>query len=279
MKNKNYALHIFALGVLFIFGNTIISMPTNVFNVYFLGFMCLISYALILLARLMIYLSPKSKIIMYALNISVLLLSVWGAVTTFADFITFLKAEQLPQASVMLLSTVLIAVTLAFVYSSDLAVYKYGLLVALIAVVFVVICFAGGISVFNFSSVKSTLTAPQFSVMSFIKYFLPVAVLPFFINYGKTYAKSLRLGIAAGFTGLLLCVMQVALTFGDISRVAYPYLKAVGVLSSGSLFTRLDGFIYFVFFVTSLIKITICTKVARSYIIQIIFPRRKVGGD
>ena len=145
MKNKNYALHIFALGVLFIFGNTIISMPTNVFNVYFLGFMCLISYALILLARLMIYLSPKSKIIMYALNISVLLLSVWGAVTTFADFITFLKAEQLPQASVMLLSTVLIAVTLAFVYSSDLAVYKYGLLVALIAVVFVVICFAGGI--------------------------------------------------------------------------------------------------------------------------------------
>lgn len=279
MKNKNCALHIFALSVLFVLGNTIISMPTNMFNLYLLAFMCAISYALIVFARLMIYLSPKSKIIRCAVDISVSLLALWGVVTVFADFITFLKAEQLPQANIMLLSTVLIAVTFAFVFSSNLAIYKYSLLVALISGVFIVICFVSGIKAFNFSSVYLSLTAPQFSAISFVKYFLPVTILPFFINCSKTSSKSLSIGLAVGFIVLFLCVMQAVLTLGDISDVAYPYLKAVGVMSSGSLFTRLDGFVYFVFFVTSLIKITICAKVAKNYIIQIIFPRRKVGGD
>ena len=279
MENKNYTLHIFAISILFVLGNTITSMPTNMFNIYFLSFMCATSYILIVIARLMMNLSQKSKIILYAVNILVLLLAVWGAAATFTDFIIFLKAEQLPQANVMLLSTVLVAVAIAFISSSDLAVYKYGLLVVLIAGAFVAMCFVGGIKTFNFSSLDLIFTAPQFSVMAFIKYCLPIAVLIFFTNSKKTPAKSLSFGLAVGYTVLLLCVIQVVLTFGSIGGITYPYLKAIGVMSSGSLFTRLDGFIYFVFFVTSLIKITICAKVAKSYIVKIIFPRRKVGGD
>ena len=43
----------------------------------------------------------------------------------------------------------------------------------------------------------------------------------------------------------------------------YPYAMAISTVTFGNLFSRLDGFSYFIYFVTALIKITVCVDVIK----------------
>lgn len=263
MQTKKCTPHILAFSAMFVLGNALISMSVNLLNIYSLIFSGIVSLALIFAARLLINWGRKNKIISYILTAFVSVLAVWGAVTTFYDFINFLKSEQLPQAKIVLLSAVFIGVIVVFAKSSDLAFYKYSLLVAIIGGVFTAVCFIGGIRNFEFSLFKSIFATPHFSTAPFVKFFLPIMLLHVFTHSGDKPTKPIAIGVVIGFFALFLCVIQVILTLGDTADISYPYLKAVSVISSGSLFTRLDGFVYFLFFVTALIKITVCIKAVK----------------
>lgn len=266
MKTKKYEPHIFAFSAMFVLGNAIISMPIKMLNIYFLIFSGIISFVLIFFTKLMISLGQKSKMTFYVIAVFVLVLAIWGAVTAFLDFIIFLKSEQLPQANVVLMSMVLAGLIVTFVRSSDWAFYKYSLLVAIVGAVFVAVCFMGGIGSFDFSLSKFIFAVPNFSLASFVKLFLPIMLLPFVADTQDKSIKPIVSGAAVGFAILLVCAVQVSLTIGNTKGISYSYLKAVSVISSGSLFTRLDGLVYFLFFVTAVIKITVCVKVAKKII-------------
>ncbi len=266
MKTKKCAPHILALSAMLVLGNAVISMSVNVLNIYSLIFFGIISFTLIFVAKLLLNLGQKSRTIFYIIVVFTSALALWGAVTTFIDFINFLKFEQLPQANVVLLSAVLVGVVIVFACSSELAFYKYSLLVAIIGSMFVALCFVGGVRNFKLSLSEFIFAAPNFSFTTYAKFFLPVMLLPVFANVKDKPTLPIVLGVAVGFLVLLVCVIQSTLTLGDTSDIAYPYLKAVSVISSGSLFTRLDGFVYFLFFVTALIKITVCIKVIKKAI-------------
>ena len=85
-------------------------------------------------------------------------------------------------------------------------------------------------------------------------------ILPLVANQNT---KAIFGGVSTGFALILVTSLQTALTIGVDSGVLYPYLKSVGVISSGSLFTRLDGLVYYLFFTTSLLKIVIGISVIK----------------
>lgn len=263
MKNSHYTSHIFSLCALFVLGNAIILMPFYESGSFLSVLICAaLSLLLILLINLLIKWGEKNKSVLYVVATVISIAAIYGAATTFFDYLKFLKSIQMPQTSGILLSSALLGLIMFFTLNSTSAIFKYSLLVAIIGVIMIAICFIVGIRNFEFVGFKTNLLKFNFSIGVFLRLFSALAVVPLLVwlKFKNTSAKPLFLGTAAGFFVLCLCIVQSVFTLRVANDISYPYLKAVGVISSSSLFTRLDGLVYFVFFVTAVVKITVCVK-------------------
>lgn len=263
---KKYSLHRFSLCFLFVLATLAANSP-----IYHIGFFSLIlcgaiSLVLIFLLCILLNLGQKNKTVFYITTCCVALAAALGAVTGFLDFFTFLKTVLLPQSSAILLFVALVLLVLFFLKTPIDALFKYSLFTALICALIIALCFISGIKTFDFNALNNALT-PDFKFDTAL-YFLPIIVLPFFIKCETDNTKPMFLGTGAGVAGVLLCSLQSILILGADNDIPFPYLKAVGVISSGSLFTRLDGLVYFLFFVTTIIRITVCIKAIAKIVFQ-----------
>ncbi len=257
MTKQNYIPHIFALSFIFTLGNAIIIMPaTNFIN---LILSCALSLALVLLVSLLLKWGQKNKAVYLITALLLCAVTIYGAATTFLDYINYLKTEQTLQLNKFLLAFVLAVIIIFFASSKKQAIYKYCLFTFVILVAIMLISLAGGIKIFDYKNLKVSLFDFSFLPKQFFCFFLPIAVLPI-LNNNKEIKPTVY-GILLGFAFLLLAALQVALTLGTSHTIKIPYLKAISAISSGSLFTRLDGAIWFLFFVSAIVKIAICVKV------------------
>ena len=76
----------------------------------------------------------------------------------------------------------------------------------------------------------------------------------------KSLLKSTVLGIAIGGALLTLVIANSVLVFGEgyAAEIKFPYTSAVSTFSVGTLFTRLDGFAYFIVLTVNFLKGTLC---------------------
>lgn len=258
MKKQNYSLHIFSLCFLFVIGGAILSSwyyESSLFTLLAATFFSLLAlcFSTVLLNR-----GQKYKLAYFVFALIVFCAALYGAIDTFIDLFCFFGTIVFSKTNAILLLSALLFIIFFFAYSSDFAILKYGLFVAFFCVTIILICFFGGIKSFDLFYLRELLK-PNFESKSFIKLVLPNLILPVFVNNVSPRAKSSFLGIAAGFVGCAVCFLQAALTFGNMD-INFSYLHAVGVLSSGSLFTRLDGLAYFLIFAGCVVRIAICVK-------------------
>lgn len=257
MKTQNFLPHIFALCALTVF--VPLGAATSVWSVLILT---VLSLALLFVLCKLITESAGCKTAFYIAFFISCAAAVYGAVTTFFDYINFLKLVQLPQTSAVFSATVFSLLIIIFVANQRKAIYKYSLCVAIIATFILIICFLGGIKYFDFSHFKVMLKTSAATPAYYIRHLSVVAAIPLFVfaDNKKLPQNTVLGGVVVGLLSLALCTLQSVLTLGG-SNYNYPYLYAVSVISSGSLFTRLDGFVYFLFFVFAVIRITICLKI------------------
>ena len=263
METQKYQPHIFAICSLFVLGNAVITMPFYKSKSIFLFVLISLVFSLfiICITSLLLNLSTKSKFIFYITAAAVSAAAIHGAVSTVIDYLGFIKSVQLPQTSIFLSGAAIILTVVAFLFVKSGAIYKYGLLVALISGVFILIVFISGLKSFDFSILKTALNKTDISVKELFYCFSSCAVLPAFVfltNDKSLWLKYTLGGTATGFSALTICAAQSIFTLGNAMDISYPYIKAVSIISSGSLFTRIDGFVYFVFFSSAIIKITVC---------------------
>ncbi len=260
---KKYNPHIFAVSFLFVLGNSIITLPFFEFNfilhIVLSGALCLIFMFAVFLIVLF---CNKFKLLYYIVLIAFALISVCAALSAFYDFGLFLKTEQLPQVNNFLLAVMLIVAVIPFVLSKDSAFYKYCLLCGVLCFLIIALGLICQIRHFNFSATLLNFKYNAFSITAFFNCFSHLLLLPVFVlqSSGQSYVKSAFLGTAFGFLLLLLCSVASVLTLGQSNNLLFPYIKSIGIISSGNLFTRIDGLFYFLFFVTSITKITVCIK-------------------
>ena len=261
MQKTGYTLHIGSLFMLLVLGNAILNLPFN--SLFSLLLATVLSLTLIALTLFVLKRYKSSKVLFYTVSVVILLLAVYNTIICFYDYTCFLSKEQLPDTSISLLVLALLVVIIFCSVSRNNAFLKYCLFMSLISAFLIFISFLAGIKNFDFALAKALFSKPYFSLKDFLHYFSALLVAVFFIFTSKkqTTARPVFWGMLSGFFILTLCFAQCALTLGNISDISFPYLKAVGVISTGSLFTRLDGFVYFLFFVSSLTKISICLKV------------------
>ena len=281
MKAANYSPHIFSLFALFVCGNAIITQPFGASNSIF----CFVIYAAaaILVYVLCMALAKwffKNKLVFYGALMVFIPLAIYGAATTLYDYLLFITKIQLPQTNVILVATAMLFAIVAFVASPNSSLYKYCLLSGIISAIMIAIVFLSAIKHFDFSQLVTNFNKTDFSIDSskiLFRYFsmLPIPII-FAILTTKTFPlKASALGLVAGFVTLFICWGQSVLILGAANNIPYAYMRAVGIISTGSLFTRLDGLVYFVYFVSAITKATICIKTI--FLIIKIRPK-KAGG-
>ena len=262
MKSKNYSVHIAVASALFVLGNAVILTPTlNITNLFLIPLLLLFALAV------SYFLKNRNGVI-------VLGVALYGAWTTIFDYINFLKDEQMPSANKILLLSVLLGVVAIFVFAPKSAIYKYSLLVFVVVVAIMLLCFVSGIGNFDYKIAAENFFDFSFSVKTLLRFFVPVIVLPLAYQDKTKYKNPMFLGTMTGVGLLTVASIQAFLTIGNDTSVTFPYLSAVNVISVGSIFTRLNGFVWFLFFATSLVKIVICVKVILDFKITNIYKQK-----
>ena len=266
MKTNNYKPHIFSLFGLFVCGNAVISLPFyNAKNpIFSFAITAIISVIFIWLSVFIVRLVKTSKIVFWAVCLPIGLLALYGAATALYDYLNFIVAVQLPQTSFVWLAFFMLTLVVVFAISPNSAIYKYCLLMAVFCAAMVILLFIVGTKHFDLSQLGLILNLCNLWAATptiFLRYFssLAVPVLFVFLTDADKTIKAITFGSVFGFWAVGICLAQGVLTLGG-AEYSYPYIDAVSVISSGSLFTRLDGFVYFIFFATAITKAAVCAK-------------------
>ncbi len=262
MNVKNYNIHISFLIALTMLGNAIISVPfLSAKN----SFICmLLSFAVILVSALLfIPIVNKAKgTAFYIMTTIIILISFYGAISTFCDYIKFLDNLG---GNKILSSAALLCLVWGLTAYSNSAFLKFSLSLGIVTIAFMLLLFIMPIARYKADTVSLTPIAFDFkkSVLCTVKYFSPVlsAVCYTVLSNNKAKIKNTVFGVLIGGALLLRCLLQSLFMLGSTaSSYSYPYLAAVSAYSSGQLYIRQDGFVWVVFFAASVIKISLCTK-------------------
>lgn len=260
-----FSRHFIALSTLFILGNAVIGLPVKTADKFtFLGF--LISFLIANILYLLIFAISISK----PLLILSALISFWAAADTFLEFLKFINATLLRDTAKILIVIPLVFTVVLFCLKGKTVLFKFSLIsvcFSVLAIIFFFIFTAKDFEINNiiiktFPSIKNLYvqTIPYIKTVT-----LPSLLLVFFAKITKNTKKSAFLGLLSGNVLLAVCILNSVLLFGSkfSGRLDFPYASAISTVTFGNLFTRMDGFAYFIYFASCIIKITVCVNIIK----------------
>ena len=270
--NSGYTKHFIALCALFILGNAVIGLPQKTADKFtFLGF--LISFAVTFIFYFLFSFVPLCKPLLAV----AFLLSFWAAADTFLEFIKFINDTLLRETANILIVLPFVFVAVYFAFQKSEVVLKFSLVAFFFSVLAVIFFFAftakdfdaRNIIIKSLPSFKNlyTQTLPYIK-----KVVLPSLLLVIYAKILQKPKKVMYFGMIAGNALLAVCLLNSILLFGSVfsGELEYPYASAISTVTFGNLFTRMDGFAYFIYFASCIIKITVCV-----YIIKFVIRNKK----
>lgn len=257
MDNKKiYSKHFIMLSILFVLGNACITAPLKNANEYnFLAFMiaAVIAVAVCFIA----YFIPINKITIVPLWV----LAFYCIGDAFITFVRFINTNLLPHSPRFLIALPLVLTLLYITFQKSGTLFKFSLLCGLLAVVVIIFFFASTLKDFKVKNIYiyslpsiGSLCEQTFPYLKSIA--LPVVLLAVFGRQEGEKKSTALLGAIFGILTFGICLLNSVLLFGiELSgTLDFPYSSAGSTVTFGYLFTRLDGFLYFVYFATCLIK-------------------------
>ena len=277
-SSKIFIVHFICLSALFFMGNAIIKAPGKeadefTFLAYLItcGLGILLYFPLSLLARKIYSPSNTNSISIKIFKASAfLIISIFSAfliAEAFMDYVNFTKSVILSGGSTFGIIAVFLLICLFFALKRQEDILKFALL-SFFAVLFLVIFFFFAAmpnyslrNIFIFR-LPDTQTLFKQSLPYFKNPVLPSLLLPFYnvLIFKEQKKSALFSGYFAGSLLLGLGILSAVLLFGTTfaGNLSFPYSSAVSTVSIGRLFTRLDGFSYFIYFSAALIRINVC---------------------
>lgn len=284
-KQIVFFTHSVAACALFILGDAVIIMPQNAANKFtFLGFLISFVSGLALIAITAPFLNRifladtathriTKKIILAIIYSLTALFALWCAGCTFKNFSAFANEVMLGEISKALAIIIFCAVVLYFSLHRQENILKFCLLafwlVVAVAVFFFLACITRynfrNAFIFNIPSYKELISQTKPYILNPL---IPSLILPVYnsLVFKNKSSRAVLTGLTVGFAVLGICILNSILLFGTefAGELAFPFSSAVSTVTVGRLFTRLDEFSYFVYFITSLIKITVSIYVLKS---------------
>lgn len=275
-KQRKYTIHSCVCLALICFTATVLSQPSMVQDggiaalflaVLLTVILCLLETYITEFAVSRIKRRPQNALARVTL-IALLLPLILTATVSFFELLGFICAEVLPQSSRWIMGILLGFVVVFVVSGSNSAVFKLTLVSG-------VVC-ALATAIILLMSLKYIKIAPivsgDFKWKGFLKYALGLvgkfcvplfsAVIFIIATRADINKKQAAFSAFAGSICAAIIVLQSVFTFGAVQTdlLNYPYTQAVGVISTGSLFSRLDGIVYMTVFLSYIIKITVSIK-------------------
>ncbi len=274
MAEKTFLKHKIFLLSIFVLGNTVIVFPKGIgieTAAYSLG-LALIPTVLICYLFIKIGQSPLSfhRAAEWAVAVFCVLVFILSA----RDYITFVDTVRLPKTPRLVISVIFVLLSVLLGCAQKKVLYLFALFSFFITALIFITVFLVSVKNLNFSALKvqeinikilvrQTLT---FFIHSFGQLVIPVF---FFREYALRQDKKIYIwGIVTGFLLMLIYVLNIMLVLGSSTASAadYPYATLTSVVSFGRNFSRLDGFTYYVYFYSSLIKCAVTVSVFLSFI-------------
>ncbi len=262
MNTENYNPHILFLISVLILGNASITMPFLLYQNSVLNIMLCFGITVISALVLLSFINKTKGAVFYPFASLIILISFYGTASAFADYMRFLKSLG---GSRVLSALALIVLVVLLTVCQSRAFLKFSLLMGFITAVLTVVLFLVSIGNYDFKNIDliSLGFKAKDILLCFLKYFSPILSAVCFVSFSKhrLKVKSAFFGVLLGFALLVLCFLQSLFMLGKSAGCYdYPYLSAVSAYSSGQLYIRQDGFVWFIFFAASVIKISLCTK-------------------
>ncbi len=278
-KSYSYSAHNICLIAVVIFASGVLSVPYQTAGnslITFLAAAVLGTAAIVVLDILIKLILSRgdgglSKFIILIGGILLLFAAVVSAVDSVLSFSRFVGEVMLPQTASWLIILSFAATCVVFGISSASAVLKFALVTAALNVTFILLLLLCSIGQLSFGNLFESETEMSKVFLReifnyFCKVFLPAVTAVTFIKLRcpKSGGYSTAWGAILGALFLAVILSQSVMIFGY--RIAtttnYAYVSAVSTLTTGSLYTRPDGFCYVILFTSYIVKTGVSIKVA-----------------
>ena len=277
-KKAEFTPHIIAISTLFVLGNGILSLPSRGADGFtFLAFLVSLPLGFLVFWLASIIFGKVSetksssgafkKAVYIICLMSAGIFALFSGAATFKTLTIFVSEVMLPETPMFLIVAVFLAAVIYFFFQNEKSILKFALISGVLTATALVFFFVAASDRYDLRNIF-IFRLPSFrELFSQLKPYLidpvlQVAVLPVFLK-GVLREKKLKSGIWGVFAGgifLGLGILSAVLLFSPeiAGELRFPFSSAVSTVTVGRLFTRLDGFAYFVYFVCSLSKITVC---------------------
>lgn len=256
-NTKPFSQHFLWLSALYILGGSIITLPSsNANRLTFLGF--IIAYILTVILTFAVL---KINFLKYP----VMLIALYSAGEVFVTFLNFISKSLLKNRLNFFTALIFITLILYFCFRKNREILNFSLVAGLLCAGLIIFFFFSTFKDFSFENIYIS-SAPDIKglfsqSLPYIKSVtLPAAVLALYAKQIKASENAAIGGLAIGCGLLLLCILNAVLLFGTSlsGELPFPFAAAISTVTFGRLFSRLDGFCYFIYLACALIKITVC---------------------
>ena len=265
-----YNKHLASLAAIFILGDAVIVLPTSNSGDYpllgfFIGTLAAVLLYFVSLAVTNLFIGKSILLILAGVYAFYNAGKVFIRYTDFADKILLPKTPEFLIAAVFIIAAVYLATRRQDV------ILKLSLISAVIAVMAILLFFMLSFKDFKAENI-AVQSFPDFGGIIkstkpfFLNISLPALLIPV---YSRLFTEEKRIcapfaGLLSGLTLEAVCLLESLLLFGAplAERIEFPLAAAVSTVTVGQLFTRMDGIVYCLFFVLSLIKTAVCIKLA-----------------
>jgi len=271
MKAKtNYSLHIAFLTAVFTLSNAIITLPFNsADDKTFLGF--ILAFFISLAANIFIvsFLNKRdfsNKIFFKFLYCALILLVLFEVLRSFALFVKFASEIILPSVSAFIIGAVFLLCVIYTFLKHNSVILKFSLFSFLIVAILIIIFFilsskeyrAENIFLLSFPDISELVSQIYYCLIGI---FLPLPIVFLWQKgeIGEVNKKASIIGFCLGGIFLAFPLLNTLLLFGaEVSgELSFPYASAISTVTVGYLFSRMDGFSYFIYFACVLVKLTV----------------------
>ena len=281
MTNRaDYSKHSACLAAIFIIGDAVITLPDLYYGGAVLpGFFIAAALAVavyFLASGLCRFLSKGGifkKIILIFFLLSAAVYAFWNGARCILDFLSFADKILLPEGGRFAVAFIFLFTAAVLSVKNNDVILKLSLIIAPFFVLAVIIFFLLTAKDFELKNIMLR-SMPTFKELKngtapfLFGTALPAALIPPYFTFA-----SLKPRKGAGLWGLLAGLLITALILCDSillfgvrmsARLPFPLAAAVSTVTVGPLFTRMDGIVYCLFFMSALIKTAFCAKLCYS---------------
>lgn len=294
-NNTEYKFHTTSLAALFILGGGVITFPTARADEYnFLAYLLCSVFAFLFLFAFSktirklysftpnTYTKPYKKALFTILYFVSAAIALYYLVETFFDFLGFISELALKDFPIIICFIAFSGMLILFALCKKSAFYKFSVLAFCFTAFVICFFFLASLKNFRIDNIFIFSLPPIKSFIPQLIEYIKEIIAPIFLflcfknlNLCKVSEKHSFIGVIFGVILLALCLLNSVLLFGGrfAGTLDYPYASAVSTVTIGRLFTRLDGFSYFVYFSAAIVRINLCTILIKSlfYKIQFLF--------